>query len=270
MAKLLPPALQRRRVLGLSGAVALAMGRGPAHAQTGRLAGALRRGALRIGVWLGTRPFSFRNAEGELDGMEIAVARLVAQGLGLRADFVPLRIDERVPALDAGAIDVCYGAFVVVPERARQAMFLQPHALTEFGILTRRDRPLRGPRELAGLRLGLADDPLVLRVAGSAIRPDQEVVQYPDNEATHAALLSRQVDALFTTRARSMIAEQEHPELVWRFAVQQHWMAGLVAFGEHDLLRAANTGLGIARDQGVLEALSLQHLGYSGGRPPVI
>lgn len=88
---------------------ALCLLAGAAHAGA-TLDGVRARGALRCGTSPGFLGFSAPAAtSGRWEGMDVDICRAVAAavlGSGDKVEFVPLQVDERLPTLSAGAIDI--------------------------------------------------------------------------------------------------------------------------------------------------------------------
>ncbi len=67
------------------------------------------RGSLKIGYAADNLPMSFFNAADELVGFDVELAGQLAEALGVKAEFVPIRWSELPRLLAAGAIDVMPG-----------------------------------------------------------------------------------------------------------------------------------------------------------------
>ncbi len=68
-----------------------------------------RRGSLRCGVSTGLAGFALKNAQGKWQGFDVDMCRAVAAavlGDAEKVEFVPLKSDERIPALASGKVDV--------------------------------------------------------------------------------------------------------------------------------------------------------------------
>ena len=92
-------------------------------------------GELRVGVSLFT-PWTMTNAQGELVGFEIDVAKQLAKDIGVKPIFVVLDWKELLPALLQQRIDIIIAGMVITPERALQVNFSAPYATSGIGLAT--------------------------------------------------------------------------------------------------------------------------------------
>lgn len=91
----------------------------------GRLEEITRRGVLRVGTTGDYPPFSLLQ-DGHYDGLDIRLARLAAERLGVRIEFVPTRWDSLLEDLSADRFDLAVGGITRTLARARRAGFTRP------------------------------------------------------------------------------------------------------------------------------------------------
>jgi polar amino acid transport system substrate-binding protein len=92
-------------------------------------------GELRVGVSLFT-PWTMTNAQGELVGFEIDVAKQLAKDIGVKPIFTVLDWKELLPALLQQRIDIIIAGMVITPERALKVNFSIPYASSGIGLAT--------------------------------------------------------------------------------------------------------------------------------------
>src|ERR1700760_3542008 len=118
----------RRAVLG-GGALVAAAGLSlieQAHAQapaSSKLQEVLKRGKLVVGTGTTNPPWHFEDDSGNLTGMDIDMARLLAKGLfddPTKVEFVRQAADARIPNLLTNKIDIVAQFMTITPGRARQ------------------------------------------------------------------------------------------------------------------------------------------------------
>jgi len=66
----------------------------------------MERGKIVIGVKADYKPWGFRDESGNLVGMEIDMAREVAETLGVEAELVPVQSSNRMQFLEQGKVDM--------------------------------------------------------------------------------------------------------------------------------------------------------------------
>jgi Na+/H+-dicarboxylate symporter/ABC-type amino acid transport substrate-binding protein len=85
------------------------------------------RGAIRVGYLGDNRPFSFFNAQGELVGLDVEMAHILAKSFGVSLEFVPVEHFKISQQLNAGYCDIVMSGIVVTPERAEAASLSTPY-----------------------------------------------------------------------------------------------------------------------------------------------
>jgi polar amino acid transport system substrate-binding protein len=146
-----PESMRRREVFGLSAAgatgavVAASAMAAPfvreARAQGGtdsRLQTVLERGHVIVGTGSTNPPWHFEDASGQLVGMDIDLAKLLAKGLfddPEKVEFVLGAADARIPNLVTDKVDVIFQFMTITPGRAQQAEFTIPYYREGVGFM---------------------------------------------------------------------------------------------------------------------------------------
>jgi polar amino acid transport system substrate-binding protein len=98
------------------------------------------RGYLVVAVKDNWRPLGFRNASGELVGLEIDLAHALAESLLGDADAVvlqPVSNAERLSMVVSGEVDLAIADVSITPARMRIVSFSDPYYLDGTGLITR-------------------------------------------------------------------------------------------------------------------------------------
>ena len=98
----------------------------PAAAQT--VDDIIKNGKIVVGVTTTTPIFGLIGKDGEPEGYDPDVARLMAKYLGVKVEFVPVTGANRIPLLLSGRVDVLICLFGITPERAQQVWYSMPYA----------------------------------------------------------------------------------------------------------------------------------------------
>lgn len=99
----------------------------------------LNRGHLIVGTGSTNPPWHFENDKGELTGMDIAMAHILAKGLfddTKKIDFVQQDPAARIPNIATGKVDVVIQFMTVSPARAQLVNFSRPYYVEGAGLLT--------------------------------------------------------------------------------------------------------------------------------------
>lgn len=131
----------------------------------------ITRGKLIVGIKDNTRPLGFYGADGQLQGLEIDLAKRLAEELLGDADAVtlqPISNQERLPAVIEGKVDLAIARVSQNPSRSRLVDFSHAYYLDGTGIVVKdpavrsiidlSDRPiavLNGSDTIADLRSAL-------------------------------------------------------------------------------------------------------------------
>ena len=85
---------------------------------------------LRVGMKCTYAPFNFRNANGELDGYDVDVAKGVAGLIGADLEFVCQKWDGMIPALLANKFDLVVASMSITDKRLEKMDFSQPYRIS--------------------------------------------------------------------------------------------------------------------------------------------
>jgi polar amino acid transport system substrate-binding protein len=132
---------------GAAATVALDAKRAAAQAApTSHLRTVLNRGKLIVGTGSTNAPWHFENDKGELTGMDIAMARILANGLFgagrdakedmSKIEFVKQDPASRIPNITAGKVDIVIQFMTVSPARAQLVAFSRPYYVEGVALLT--------------------------------------------------------------------------------------------------------------------------------------
>lgn len=100
----------------------------------------LSKGELVIGTSGAQPPMTVVSKKGELIGLDVDMARAMAEALGVKANFKILPFAELLPALEAGQVDIVLSGMTITPARNRTVAFVGPYLASGKGILTLSDR----------------------------------------------------------------------------------------------------------------------------------
>jgi polar amino acid transport system substrate-binding protein len=133
--------LFRRGSTGLMAAAAAAVSASPAAAQAtpdSLLRKVLDRGRLIVGTGTSNAPWHFEDEQGQLTGMDIAMARILAKGLfddESLIDFVRQDPAARIPNITTGKVDVVIQFMTIAPTRAQLVAYSRPYFVEGLSLL---------------------------------------------------------------------------------------------------------------------------------------
>ncbi|SDH12815.1 substrate-binding periplasmic protein [Roseospirillum parvum] len=125
--------------------LALATAPRPASAEGSapdRLRAIEARGSVRVCIWPDYYSITYRNPRtGQLEGIDIDMARALADDLGVAVDFVDSSFAELVANLTGDLCDVAMHAVGVRADRARHMDFTAPHLVSGMYAVADRRHP---------------------------------------------------------------------------------------------------------------------------------
>jgi polar amino acid transport system substrate-binding protein len=82
---------------------------------------------LRFGTSAVTEPFSFVDGSQAVVGLDVEIARRVAQRLGRRIEVVNMDFGAMIPALISGKVDMIGACITITAERSTKVLFSTPY-----------------------------------------------------------------------------------------------------------------------------------------------
>lgn len=87
----------------------------------------MERGKIVVGVKADYKPWGFRDSSGELVGMEIDMAKDVAETMGVELELVSVQSSNRMQFLEQGNIDLMIATMSDTPDRRKIVGSVQPN-----------------------------------------------------------------------------------------------------------------------------------------------
>jgi polar amino acid transport system substrate-binding protein len=241
--------------------VAIAVLASPA-AHADKLSDILSKGIVRVAVFADVPPFGSTNANRELEGFDIDMAKLVANALGVKLELVPVPAASRIPFLMTDKADMNIAAMSITAERARQVMFSAPYADTSLAVYGAKALAVTAGADLGRNRIAVAKgttEDLVL----SALAPKADIMRTEDNATAVQAYLSGHAQLLAANSVVVVELAKRNPdrEFDFKFALRRAPAHITIRRGEHDLARWLDTLIFQSTLNGDLDALHKKWLG---------
>jgi polar amino acid transport system substrate-binding protein len=222
------------------------------------LATIVKRGVLRVGV-APAEPFVMRDANGELSGFSIDLARRFADDLGVKVSFVPTTWSQIVPDLLGNHFDIILSGLWVTPARALVMNFTEATSVEAVHLV-------------AGKPLAAA-----MKTREDFNRPDARIVVYAGTiqEGIAARLFPKaqivkvegdgdQIAPVVEGKAHAALLTTPTPDLVVRAAPDQLFLpsgsalqstatAAAIRKGDPDFLNYVNSWLAFQRQSGFID-----------------
>ena len=201
------------------------------------------RGTLKVGVKNVTKGFGYEDpATGEYSGLEISLAKKLAESLGVEVEFTPVTAATRTALLDSGDIDCVIATFTITDERKNSWDFTTPYYTDHVGVLVENSSGIKNLADLKDKAVGVSSGSTSAKslveamIKAGVISGDGydaktfdpatwttgvKFKQYDDYPAISTALSAGDVDAfcvdksilaIYNTDGRSYIEEEFAPQ----------------------------------------------------------
>ncbi len=247
----------------LMGACALAFAMfGASDARADKLEDIIKNGVVRIIVFTDVPPFGSFNANRELEGMDIDLAKMVAQSLGVKLELVHSTAANRIPYLMTDRADMNIAAMSITAERAKQVMYSSPYADTSLSVYGPKSIAAKAPADIAKLKVAVAKG-TTEDITLSAVAPNAVIMRAEDNATAVQTYLSGQSDLIAANSVVVVELAKKNPnkEFDFKFALRRAPAHITVRMGEHNLLRWLDTFVYQNMLNGEIDKLHVKWLG---------
>jgi len=157
-------------------------------------------GKLVIATSGNFRPITFMNESGQLDGLDIELGKLIAEKIGVEAEFVPGNISGLIPGLVAGKFDLVMSGLLATDERKKSIDFSVPYGKDgTIGVVKADNTTITDVTKLEGLVVGViggsGTHSVVKEIGGY-----KELKEYPGNAEAFTDLKAGRIDIYATGR----------------------------------------------------------------------
>jgi len=255
-----------RRLL-VAGLSLLALG--AAQAQTA-LDTITKSKTIKIAIPTDYPPYGFVGPDMKPQGLDVAMAELIAAKLGVKAELVPVTSANRIPYLQTKKADLVISTLGKNPEREKVINFSAAYAPFYQAVFAAKSLSIKSWADLAGKSVAVTRGAMEDQELAKVAPPTLEYKRFEDNNATIAAFAAGQTQLLATSAAVAGNLMQRNPGLntEYKLLLKDSPCFVGVAKGEDALLAKVNQIIAAAKAAGELEALSKKWLGRGTGDLP--
>jgi Na+/H+-dicarboxylate symporter/ABC-type amino acid transport substrate-binding protein len=221
------------------------------------------RGVLRVGYFAAdSLPYAYFNEAGDLVGLDVEMAYILAEELDVTLEFVPADRRRLATQLQNGYCDVVMSGLVITTARAATMTFSAPymHATVAFVVADHRRGDFATRESILAqkeLRIGIPGSAVFQSVAESFLPDTAQIVPMEDISAQFEEQMAK-VDALLLSAERGSFWTLLHPAysvVVPQPNVIEAPLAYPVARGDLELARFMTTWIELKKGDGTLDAL---------------
>lgn len=224
----------------------------------------LSAGTIKIAVPQDSPPFGSVGTDGQPQGYDIEVAKLIAEDLEVDLELIPVTSTNRIPYLQTGRADLVISSLGATPERAKSIYFSStPYAPFFSGIYGSTEASVSEYQDLTGYTIGVTQGSLEDLEVTEKAPEGIEIKRFEDNSVTISALLSKQVDLIATgnTIAGKVIQDNPDAGLENKFVMKNSPCYIGVRRGDLDMLEWVNVFVRHKRFSGDLDRISQEWFG---------
>ena len=222
----------------------------------------IKRGKLLVAIDTNNPPWGQMDTAMQPDGIDVAVAKLMAKYMGVPMELVPVTSQNRIPYVVTGKADIVMATLSITPQRALQIWYSIPYAFQDSVIMTSDKSPIKSFNDLNGKKVsvvrGAIQDALVTKLA-----PRAQMQRFDSDASTIQALVSGQVDATATGFLIPAQTTKANPgkTFVTRLKLGTQHIAIGMKKDSPDLLQWTNTFIYHIRTNGELEEIIKHYFG---------
>jgi polar amino acid transport system substrate-binding protein len=236
----------------------------------------LDRKKLIVGTGSTNAPWHFEDEKGQLVGMDIAMARIVAQGLfddPTKVEFVKQDPAARIPNITTGKVDIVIQFMTVTAQRAQLVAFSRPYYLEGVALLTSTKGKLKTHKQLLAAGKGARVSVLQNAFADNMVKaglPQATVMQLDTQANAIQALDSGRADAaaIDLSTVRWLVKRNPNAYLDSGYSWWPQLYSAAVRQGDPDWLTWVNTTFAVAIFASVGDLYDQALDDFFGQKPP--
>ena len=178
---------------------------------------------LVVGTAASMPPLNMTMKDGQIAGVEIDLARLIASALDVKLTVKPMRFNDLLPALQAGQVDMVLSGMTITPARNLKVAFVGPYGVTGKSILTKQS----AAESMSEVDRINKPERILVALKGSTSQTFAEKL-FPQAKLLLADDYDQAVSMVRQDKAQAMVADMA----ICQLSVYRYPDAGLTALGK--------------------------------------
>ena len=230
-----------------------------------------RNDTIRIGTEGAYPPFNYIDANGDLQGFEIDLARELCRAMQKKCEFVAQDWDGIIPALEAGKYDVIMAAMSITEERKKRVDFTNKYLNTPARFVARRGSSFEiSTAGLKGKNTGAQRSTTHANYLQDVYGSVANVKLYDTQEAANLDLVNGRLDLLLSDSIPLYEWMKKKPGVDFEFVGppinDPRWfgegIGGAVRKGETELVRLFNEAIEEIRKDGSYTKINAKYFPF--------
>ena len=220
-----------------------------------------KRGELLVGMEAGYTPFEMRNKKGDLIGLDVDFAQMMAREMGVKVKLINTEWDGIIPALMTDKFDIILSGMSLTQERNMKILFSDPYLVIGQTVLLAKKnqgkvktyKDLNNPQYTVASKMGTTGESAIRRLISKAkyraYQTEAEAVMEVANGKVDAYVYDQPYNIIYAnSRGKGKVIHLDKP-----FTYEP--MAIGIRQGDHDLLNWMNHFIAQIKNDGRFDEL---------------
>mgnify|MGYP001827738160 CR=1 FL=1 len=174
-----------------------------------------RTGELVLGTTGTTPPLSMKQDNGQIVGMDVDIARLLADSLSVKLRIRTMPFTELIPALQAHKVDLVIANMTITPERNMQVAFVGPYMKSGKCTLSKNDTLAKAEQAADLNSPKLRISALAGSTSAAYVKqelPKVQLITMPDHDSAIKQVLNGKADMMLTEYPTCVATLKHYPD----------------------------------------------------------
>ncbi|PRD41841.1 ABC transporter substrate-binding protein [Phyllobacterium phragmitis] len=228
------------------------------------------KGSATIGVQMDQFPWGFIDQNGQSEGFDIEVAKLIAKELGVEPKFERITGQNRIPLLVNSNVDFLVPSMTITEERAKVIQYVIPYSSNDITVWARKDAAIKGNEDLGQYVIGVNRGSVFEPILTKAAPPSTKIKRFDDDATTVQSLLSGQVDAILGSVTYGLVIEKtgHSAEYERKYKVADNFQGMAVRKGDDEMRAFLTDFVNRRTADGTLDKLYKKWIGVDRAKLP--
>ncbi len=262
--------LTKRHLMAAGISLALAATMGTAQAQAA-LDGVMKSKLIKIAVPTDFPPYGFVGIDLQPQGLDVDMAKLIADKMGVKLELVPVSSANRIPYLQTKKADLVISTLGKNAEREKVIDFTAAYSPFFQAVFAAKSLQVKSWADLGGKSVAVTRGAIEDQELSKVAPANTDIKRFEDNNATVSAFVSGQTQLIATGASVAGNMIQKNPQLGAEYKLLLKDSPNFIGVGKgEDALRLkVNEVIAAAKKAGDIDKLATKWLGRPAGELPL-
>ncbi len=215
---------------------------------------------LVLGTNAAFPPYESIDDDNNFIGIDIDIAKAVADKLGMELEIKDMEFDSLLPAVQGGSVDIVFAGLTVTDERKEAVNFTNTYATGVQAIIVKENSSIASADDLNGVKIGVQSG-----TTGDIYCSDEfgaeNVKQFSNGPLAVQALLNDQIDAVVIDNepAKAYVAANSGLKVLDTAYAEEDYAAA-IAKENKDLLKKVNDAMAELKADGTIDKIIAKYI----------